>query len=312
MALSLLVLVSPHSSFTSDVTAAQKYIQLNTGQLMPLMNLGGTSQVVKPGNHYSNYTEYVRQGGRGLDTALTYTDPINAQVADALRAFPVNAPRSALWLTTKVPCCPGSHWCSMAEYNGTVAESMARNNALLRLDPGDTANVTLLHHPCSTAAQTVGRWLEMEKALAAGLTQAIGVSNFNGPLLATLAADPRTSVVPAVNQCNHAIGNHNASHAPSTGGDDSTVAYCQANNISYSAYSPLEGLDGQDIFDNPTVKAVAAAHGVSGAQVALKWLTQQGISIVTAAHNPAYIAEDIDLWSFGDLSAAEMTTLAAI
>jgi diketogulonate reductase-like aldo/keto reductase len=46
--------------------------------------------------------------------------------------------------------------------------------------------------------------------------------------------------------------------------------------------------------------------------VALKWLVQQNISAVTAAHNPAYIAEDIDLWSWGDLTQAEMSALAAI
>jgi len=50
---------------------------------------------------------------------------------------------------------------------------------------------------------------------------------------------------------------------------------------------------------------------VSPAQVALKWLVQQNISAVTAAHNPAYIAEDIDLWRF-ELTAAEMAELAAI
>ena len=49
----------------------QRYTRLNTGQLMPLVNLGGTAPSIKPGDHYSNYTEFVRQGGRGLDTALT-------------------------------------------------------------------------------------------------------------------------------------------------------------------------------------------------------------------------------------------------
>lgn len=58
-------------------------------------------------------------------------------------------------------------------------------------------------------------------------TQAIGVSNFNADLLQQLINDPRTKVVPAVNQCNHAIGNHNESHSPNSGGDDKTVAFCQ-------------------------------------------------------------------------------------
>ena len=49
----------------------------------------------------------------------------------------------------------------------------------------------------------------------------------------------------------------------------------------------------------------------SAAQVALRWLVQQNITVVTAASNPTYISEDIDLFSFA-LTPAEMATLAAI
>jgi diketogulonate reductase-like aldo/keto reductase len=50
---------------------------------------------------------------------------------------------------------------------------------------------------------------------------------------------------------------------------------------------------------------------LTAAQVALRWLVQQEITAVTAAHIPAYIAEDIDLFDFV-LTDAEMATLAAI
>ena len=39
----------------------------------------------------------------------------------------------------------------------------------------------------------------------------------------------------------------------------------QANGISYSAYSPLGGLSGINVFNNPTVKSVAKAHNVYAA-----------------------------------------------
>eukprot|EP00937_MAST-01D_sp_MAST-1D-sp2_P001885 g1885.t1 len=274
---------------------------------MPLINCGGTAQSQRAGDHWSNYTEFLRQGGRGLDTALTYTDHTNLQIAAAIEAHPDIA-REELWVTTKVPCCPGTPFCARGEYNGTVLEDVKKNNALLRLPWTD---LTLLHHPCDTAEHTISRWIELEAALAAGLTKAIGVSNFDHELLAALAADPRTKITPAVNQCNHAVGNHNASHSPKSGGSDATVAYCRAQGISYSAFSPLEGLSGQDVFTLPDVVRIAAAHNVSGAQVALKWLVQQNISAVTAASKPHYIAEDIDLWSF-QLSDSEMTALAGI
>jgi 2,5-diketo-D-gluconate reductase A len=286
------------------------YVQLNTGAWMPLANLGGTAQSVRPGDHYSNYSEFLRVGGCGIDTALTYTDTINVQIADAIAAHP-SIPRPQLWVTTKVPCCPGSSFCSDPEYNISTLAAMAKNNALLRLK---TTELTLLHHPCTTTEETIQAWLQLELGLRQGLTKAIGTSNFNAELLAALAADPRTHVTPAVNQCNHAIGNHNKSHAPTTGGDDETVSYCAAHGIAYSAYSPLEGLHGGNVFELPKVVAVAARHNVSGAQVALRWLVQQSppISVVTAAHRPQYIAEDLDLFSWGGLTPQEMVELAAI
>lgn len=288
------------------VTANPESIRLNTGAEMPYVNLGGTSQAVKPGNHYSNYSEFLRQGGRGIDTALTYTDPINIQISKAIKAHS-EIPREDIFVTTKIPCCP-SRACNMPEYNGTIAQNMAKNNELLGLEYTD---LTLLHHPCGDQQNTIDRYIELQTAMSAGHTKAIGVSNFGASLLEALLADPRTTVIPAVNQCNHAIGNHNATHKPQTGGDDRTVQFCKDHNISYSAYSPLEGLSGQDVFTIPQVIDVAKAHNVSAAQVALRWLVQQDITVVTAAHNKTYIGEDIDVFSFS-LTEAEMQLLADI
>lgn len=89
------------------------------------------------------------------------------------------------------------------------------------------------------------------------------------------------------------------------------MAFCQKNGISYSAYSPLGGLTGTDIFKDPTVIAIGKSHKRSAAQVALRWLVQQKISIVTAADTAEYCSEDMDLFDF-ELTAAEMATLGAI
>ena len=49
----------------------------------------------------SNYSSYLDQGGRGLDTALTYGDTTQEQVATALKSSMV--PRAELFVTSKVP-----------------------------------------------------------------------------------------------------------------------------------------------------------------------------------------------------------------
>ena len=217
-----------------------------------------------------------------------------------------------MFLTTKVPCCPAP-WgagCNKKEFSGSITEDIALNVKIL-----GTIDLVLLHWTCDTVEQTLAAWLELETALAAGHTRAIGISNANATMLAEML--PRMKVKPAVNQCGHSIGAHNASHNPTRGGGDDTLAFCREHGISYSAYSPLGGLDGLNIFKNPVVIKVAhdvssrCAHEVSPAQVALRWLVQQDITVVTSADELDYIKEDLDVFSFS-LTPAEMTLLAAV
>ena len=60
----------------------------------------------------------------------------------------------------------------------------------------------------------------------------------------------------------------------------------------------------------PAVRDAAAAHGKSAAQVALKWLVQQGIAAVTSTSSPKHALEVLDIWDF-TLSRSEMRRLAA-
>ena len=62
---------------------------------------------------------------------------------------------------------------------------------------------------------------------------------------------------------------------------------------------------------DPTVNAVARAHNVSSAQVALRWVTQQGVVAVTSSDRDAHIASDVKSFSF-NLTAAEIARLAQV
>ena len=125
------------------------------------------------------------------------TDPLNAKINAAMKwaKGPGAIPRSEIFLTTKVPCCPGTGFCKQPEYSGTIAADMAKNNELLGTEYTD---LTLLHHPCDTVAHTIERYVELQDAMTAGHTKAIGVSNFNAELLAQIIADKRVKTVPAV------------------------------------------------------------------------------------------------------------------
>jgi len=279
-------------------------IEIAPGVMMPYVNLGGVA------SEPSNYTDFIMSGGVGLDTALTYTDAIQNQVAETVKlAIQNGKKREDIFITTKIPCChdaPGlaKHMCASPESNVSAADAIDIDIGIL-----GAVDLILLHWPCTTLEGNVATYKALENALAAGKTRAIGVSNFNASMLQALI--PLINVKPAVNQCSHAVGSHNATHEPELGGDDMTATFCKANGISYSAYSPLGGLSGIDIFNNPTVIQIGKGHNVSSAQVALRWLVQQNISIVTAADKHEYIVEDMDLFSF-QLTKTEMSQLADI
>ena len=86
----------------------------------------------------------------------------------------------------------------------------------------------------------------------------------------------------------------------------------------YMAYSPLcGGYNGSScthgsVLKIPEVLSVAAAHNKSAAAVGLKWVVQQGHPLATATANQDHMRDDMDLWSWGDLSDDEMAKLSAV
>merc|ERR1712194_461431 len=113
---------------------------------------------------------------------------------------------------------------------------------------------------------------------------------------------------PVLNQCSLSVSHH----------DDETIAYCKSIGIVYMAYSPLcGGHNGSScthgsVLRIPEVNQIAAAHNVSAAQVGLKWVVQQGHPLACATSKLKYAREDLDLWSWGNLTHDEMAKLSAL
>jgi diketogulonate reductase-like aldo/keto reductase len=69
-----------------------------------------------------------------------------------------------------------------------------------------------------------------------------------------------------------------------------------------TAYSPLaQGA----LLDDEVLAAIAAAHGQTSAQVALRWLLQKGISAIPRSQSPARQAANFDLFDYA-LTDAEV------
>jgi diketogulonate reductase-like aldo/keto reductase len=157
-------------------------------------------------------------------------------------------PRDQIFVTTKVPCCKGSYdaYCEQHGF-GDLTTEQAVDRDLRELGLPQT-DLILMHWPCEDDADTVQIYLDLEKALAAGKTRAIGVSNFNVSHYQALEKGGAT-VKPAINQCKMSVGAH----------DDTTIAYSLANNITYESYAPLGGTSGVDVLSDPDVKVSRAA-----------------------------------------------------
>ena len=128
-------------------------------------------------------------------------------------------------------------------------------------------------------------WRELERCVDEGLIRSIGVSNFSRPKLEELIRDAR--VKPAVNQ----IESHPL--LPNT----ELVRWCQSNDIAVTAYSPLA--QGGAVFTDSTVASIADKHGVTPAQVLLRWNVERGVVVIPKSVTPKRIAQNADVFGFG-------------
>ena len=218
-------------------------------------------------------------GYRHIDTATIYRN--EEGVGRAIAASGIL--RSDLFITTKL-------WNSDQGY-GTAFAGMDASLSGLGLDYVD---LYLVHWP--KPEHTRGTWRAMEEIKASGRARAIGVSNFLPEHLDQLLE--HATVPPSINQ----IEFH--PHLQSPG----LVDYCAEHDIVIEAWSPLKA--GQ-IIDDPELAAIAYAHGVTVAQVVLRWVLQRGIVAIPKSVTPSRIASNADLYDF-ELSDAEMATINAM
>lgn len=147
--------------------------------------------------------------------------------------------------------------------------------------------------PCEMIQQ---QWRALEEMYAAGRTRAIGVSNYCSACLDCISKV--ATVAPHVNQLYF--------HAGMGGADPAgLVSYTRRMGAAVQAYRPLA--QGQLLHDD-TVERIAWDHGKSAAQVAMRWVFQQGHGLVTTTENKAHMTGNLDIFDW-TLTASEMEDL---
>lgn len=230
-------------------------------------------------------SDALNAGYRHIDTAALYGN--EEGVGEAIRAFTAGTGvnRDEIFLTSKV-------WNSDQGYDRTM-QAFETSMARLGLE---TLDLYLIHWPCPARGLFVETYRALEELYRAGRVRAIGVSNFQPDHLQQLM--DATAIVPAVNQVElHPWLQQHRLRALHTELGIRTVAW-----------SPLgRGA----VLADPVITDIAAALGVSPAQVILRWHIEQGNVTIPKASSPERMSENLDVFSF-ELTAGQLSAIAGL
>ena len=248
------------------------------GAEIPVIGFG-TSQL---GNCGEIVATALKLGYRHIDTAWKYGT--EKGVGEGMKASGV--PRQDIFLVTKV-----SHeYLRAADFAKSVEESLERLQT-------DYVDLLFVHWPAidgTPLAETMGA---LAKAKREGKARHVGVANFNIALTQE-----------AMRLCPEPLAVLQAEYHPYL--DQSKVlAFCRRTGLIFMAYCPL----GRGrVFNDPVLGEIARNRGKSLAQVALRWLIQQGnIAPIPRSANPQHMAESLDVFNF-TLTDDEMKRIHAL
>jgi D-xylose reductase len=266
----------------------------------------------------------LRTGYRHLDCACDYGNEaeVGAGVAAALAAGECR--RDELWVTSKL-------W-NTYHARQHVRPAVERSLRDLRLDYLD---LYLIHFPIAqefvpfetryppgwffdpdeprpgmrfARVPLAETWGATEDLVAAGLVRRIGVCNVGTAMLRDLLSYAR--VRPAVLQVElHPFLMQ-----------EKLVRFARENGVAVTAFSPLAAQSyhelgmagvGESVLDEAVVRAAAARHGKTPAQVVLRWGVQRATAVVPKTARPDRLAENLALLDF-ELTADEMAAISAL
>lgn len=254
------------------------YAMLSNGVKMPMLGYGVYQ--VDPAECARCVKDAIDAGYRSIDTAQAYYN--EEGVGQAVKASGV--PREELFITTKV-------WIS----NGGYEKAKASINESLNKLQMDYIDLLLIHQPFN---DYYGTWRAMEEAYKAGKLRAIGVSNFFPDRLVDLCKF--VEIRPMVNQVEtHAFFQQAAAHE-----------IMKKYGVVHESWGPFaEGK--KDFFTHPVLSKIAAKHGKTVAQVALRFLLQSDVVVIPKSTHKERMVENLQVFDF-QLDAEDMAAIRAL
>jgi len=238
-------------------------VAIGEGHRLPLVGLGTwnvTGDDVGPAVRAAVWCGY-----RHIDTAYGYAN--EAEIGQALRTAGVD--RDDIFLTSKIPSrCVG-------------LEEVTLANSLRKLGT-DHLDLWLIHDPPRTPDASARLWEFLIGAREQGRVAAIGVSNYSTGQIDHLVA--ATGVMPAVNQIRWSPALY----------DPSWMAQMRDRSVALEGFSAIRLTD----LGDPLLAGIARAHGVTTAQVLVRWQVQHGVVVLPRSVRPERIRENFAVWDF--------------
>ncbi|KAK9277910.1 hypothetical protein L1049_027467 [Liquidambar formosana] len=285
-------------------------VVLSSGQKMPVIGTGTASNPLPPPHQLTSIlVDAIEIGYRHFDTAAIYgsEESLGRAVVEALDRGLIKS-RDEIFITSKL-------WCADAHPDLVLP---ALKNTLQKLGV-EYLDLYLIHWPIRMKQGTVtgfevskedilpfdikGTWEAMEECYKLGLVKSIGVSNYGTKKLSQLLQ--HATIPPAVNQVE-------MNPAWQQG---KLREFCKEKGIHVCAWSPL-GANGAfwgslAVTESPILKDIAAAKGKSLAQVALRWIYEQGVSFIVKSFNKERMKENLQIFDW-ELSEDELAKIKQI
>lgn len=258
-------------------------VMLNSGYEMPINGVGTYS--LHGDECINSVKSALSSGVRLIDTASAYSneEEVGQAIREAIDEGIIK--REDVFVITKI--YPGSE---METPEASIEACLDRLNI-------DYVDMMLLHHPDKN---DVKAYKAMEQFVKDGKIRSIGLSNWYMKELTEFL--PQVDTVPALIQ--------NEIHPYYQEND--VIPFIQEKGIVVQGWYPLGGRGHTgELLSDPVISEIADAHGVSSAQVILRWNLQKGVVVIPGSSNPDHIKENTELYHF-ILSEDEMNRINAL
>lgn len=255
-----------------------EYITLNNNIKMPILGLG-TART--SGSECENMVlQAIEEGYRLIDTARMYKN--EREVGNAIRKSKIS--REEIFITTKI-CRPDN------SYENTI---LSIEQSLQELQT-QYIDLLLIHEPYE---ESINMYKAMKEAYKNGLVKAIGISNFNIDKYNHFIKE--CEIIPAVNQVEQ--------HVFFQQDELRKIMSLHGTHMqSWSSFANGEN----NFFKNDVLMDIAKKYNKTVAQIALRFLIQQGISVIPKSLNKNRMIENINVFDF-NLNEGDMNLIKSL